>query len=119
VLVVDDDTDVREAIIATLENAGLTTKAASSGIDALSLLRDGTTPWAIGLDLVMPGMSGMEVIAAIRADAALTHLPVIIVTAMTVPPTYPAVQLIRKPFRAGELLEAVWPLVRGEVAAGQ
>ena len=81
ILVVDDDTDAREVLCAVLELEGYRTTAAAGGGEALDLLARIAPPALILLDLMMPGMSGLEVVAALRADAALASIPVVFVSA--------------------------------------
>src|SRR5688572_9904551 len=66
VLVVDDDSDTRDALEQILGDAGYPTLGVPSGEDALELLRSGMRPCVILVDLMMPGMDGWELIPAIR-----------------------------------------------------
>jgi CheY-like chemotaxis protein len=80
VLLVDDDADLRLAVAEALEERGYEVALAAGGQEALQRLRAGPRPCAVLLDLLMPGMDGAEFLAAMRADAALADLPVIILT---------------------------------------
>jgi len=80
ILIVEDDPDIAGLIVHYLQNAGHTTVRLSNGSDVLQQLRAEPADLLI-LDLMLPGMSGMAVCAAIRADTALSHLPVIMLTA--------------------------------------
>lgn len=87
VLVVDDNTLSQEILIATLEDAGATASAVSSGKAAIRAFEksDLNTFDAILMDLVMPGMDGFETTKAIRALSRVDALtiPIIAVTANT------------------------------------
>lgn len=87
VLVVDDNTLSQEILIATLEDAGATASAVSSGKAAIRAFEksDLNTFDAILMDLVMPGMDGFETAKAIRALSRVDALtiPIIAVTANT------------------------------------
>ena len=87
VLVVDDNTLSQEILIATLEDAGATASAVSSGKAAIRAFAksDLNTFDAILMDLVMPGMDGFETTKAIRALSRVDALtiPIIAVTANT------------------------------------
>lgn len=79
VLVIDDDPIMRELATARLAEAGYQTRSAANGEEGLSRLN------AEGADLVisdidMPGMSGFDVVKAIRSDRALAAIPVIVIT---------------------------------------
>lgn len=80
VLVVDDDEDIRIAIEMTLALRGYDVTSAGDGADALDLLHAGHAPSVILLDLRMPRMNGFEFLHALRADAALPRIPVIVLT---------------------------------------
>ena len=81
ILLVDDDAAERSHVSARLEEGGYVITAASSGSEGLSLLRDGQFD-AVVLDLVMPGMSGLEVLRAARSDERLALLPFVVLSAL-------------------------------------
>ena len=82
ILVVDDMPIFRDPIAAALRLAGYQTTAASNGLEALAAAR-ANRPDLILLDLAMPVMDGLTCLRAIRADAALANVPVILLTAMS------------------------------------
>ncbi len=81
ILLVDDDAAERSHVTARLEEGGYAVTAAASGSEGLALLRDGHFD-AVVLDLVMPGMSGLEVLRAARSDERLTLLPFVVLSAL-------------------------------------
>jgi CheY-like chemotaxis protein len=81
ILLVDDDSAERLHVTARLEAAGYTVTPAASGSEGLARLRDGRFD-AVVLDLVMPGLSGLEVLRAARTDEALGHLPFVVLSAL-------------------------------------
>jgi two-component system, cell cycle response regulator len=81
VLVVDDDGSNRLLAVRWLERVGIATCEAENGEDALRMLR--RAPESIGaviLDLMMPTMSGYELLEQVRADDTLRDVPVVILT---------------------------------------
>jgi DNA-binding response OmpR family regulator len=80
ILVVEDDPDIAELIVHYLQSAGHTTVRLSSGADVMRQLRAQAADLVV-LDLMLPGMNGMAVCDAIRADTATSHLPIIMLTA--------------------------------------
>ena len=80
VLVVDDDPSIRKLIIAALKRYHYEFLEASNGREALKLMRS-STPDVVVLDLMMPIASGWDVLQARMNDAALSRIPVIIVSA--------------------------------------
>jgi DNA-binding response OmpR family regulator len=66
VVVIDDDTDTLKLITLTIQKAGYRVQHATSGTEALQLL-DTVSPDAIILDLMMPRMSGLEVMRLLKA----------------------------------------------------
>jgi PAS domain S-box-containing protein len=86
VLVVDDEQGFRSLMVAGLEGAGYTARAASSGETALRQIAKGV-PRAVLCDLMMPGgMSGFELVARLRADSRTARVPVVVITARDVTP---------------------------------
>jgi CheY-like chemotaxis protein len=80
-LLVEDDFDVREALVETLRDRGYLVESASDGEQALQILRGGARPGLILLDLMMPRMSGSEFRMAQQVDPTLAHLPVVLLSA--------------------------------------
>jgi CheY-like chemotaxis protein len=83
ILVVDDDPKAVEVIAAFLPAPAYAVVRAYSGSEAISLARL-LRPDLILLDLLMPQMSGFEVVEALRRDASTAHIPVLVVTASQV-----------------------------------
>jgi CheY-like chemotaxis protein len=74
VLVVDDEEPIRNAVRYTLQEAGYTVLEAPDGCVGLDLLRASDAPLVILLDLMMPGMSGIELLRAVAADPTMNPL---------------------------------------------
>lgn len=82
VLVVDDDPDIREAMIEVLEENGHAATGAANGNEALAHLRAAPDqPCLILLDLMMPVMDGFEFLERVRANPATSHVPIVVLTA--------------------------------------
>ena len=80
-LIVDDFSTMRRIIRNLLKELEFTNAdEAEDGIAALAKLRGGNFDFVVS-DWNMPNMTGIELLKAIRADAALKHLPVLMVTA--------------------------------------
>jgi two-component system, OmpR family, phosphate regulon response regulator PhoB len=80
VLVVDDDPDVCDLVTYKLEQSGFDVRRASDGDAALREVA-GKVPDLVLLDIMMPGISGLEVLQRWRADTATAAMPVILLTA--------------------------------------
>jgi signal transduction histidine kinase/CheY-like chemotaxis protein len=85
VLVVDDMPDDRRLLVDMLQRSGYPVHAVSGGADALTWLAH-HTPSLVLLDLMMPAISGFDVLAHIRSDDRLAALPVIVITAKSLTP---------------------------------
>jgi CheY-like chemotaxis protein len=113
ILLVDDDAAERLHVTARLEEVGYEVTAASSGSEGLARLRDGQFD-AVVLDLVMPGLSGLEVLRAARTDERLASLPFVVLSALYITRSERAVlgpavaSVVRKgDATADELLQAL------------
>ena len=81
VLLIEDDLLERRRVAGQLEALGYDVTLAASGEEGLALLRDGHFD-AVVLDLVMPGMSGLEVLRAARSDERLADVPFVVLSAL-------------------------------------
>jgi DNA-binding response OmpR family regulator len=84
VLVVDDHRPVRALCRASLEEAGFRVLEAENGQEALASVQT-ERPDAILLDIMMPGISGWEVTAALLAERSADEIPIIFISARTEP----------------------------------
>ena len=80
VLVVEDDADIAALIVHYLQNAGHTAHRLASGADVMPYLAAHQVDLVI-LDLMLPGLGGMEVCRAMRHDRATNAIPIIMLTA--------------------------------------
>ncbi|WP_284246572.1 chemotaxis response regulator CheY [Thalassotalea insulae] len=81
VLVVDDFSTMRRIVKNLLRDLGFTNiQEADDGSTALPMLKEGDFDFVV-TDWNMPGMQGIDLLKAIRADASLAHIPVLMVTA--------------------------------------
>lgn len=81
ILIVDDNELNRDMLLRQLERQGHEVAAAADGPAALSMLRSSRFDILL-LDLMMPGMNGFEVLAAVKEDAALSCVAVILISAL-------------------------------------
>jgi two-component system alkaline phosphatase synthesis response regulator PhoP len=80
ILVIEDEEDIRELIRYNLEKDGYRVLTAHSGEDGLAIARK-SAPNLVLLDLMLPGIDGLEVCRQFKSDLALKMIPVVIVTA--------------------------------------
>jgi two-component system response regulator MprA len=83
VFVVDDDASLVESITDVLTDEGYRVEGFTDPEEALARLRAGGRPAALMLDLLMPGMSGDEFLAALAADGV--DVPVLLLSGLTEP----------------------------------
>jgi two-component system response regulator MprA len=79
ILVVDDERAVRESLRRALELEGYEVELAADGLEALERLRADVQPDAVVLDVLMPGLDGLEVCRRVRGDG--NKVPVLMLTA--------------------------------------
>lgn len=80
ILAVDDEVDLLELVKYTLTNYGYTVYCAESGESALEKVR-ATSPDLILLDLMLPGLDGLDVCRIVKNDHRTSHIPIIILSA--------------------------------------
>jgi two-component system alkaline phosphatase synthesis response regulator PhoP len=117
ILIVEDDRDIAHLIVHYLTNAGHETAVVGNGADGLAVLR-GAPAELVVLDRMLPGLDGLEVCRAMRADPALAAIPVIMLTARAeesdriVGLELGADDYVTKPFSPRELVARVAALLR-------
>jgi two-component system phosphate regulon response regulator PhoB len=122
ILVVDDEADILALVTYHLAKAGYRVSTASTGPEALRAARD-ERPALIVLDLMLPGMSGFEVLEQLRADGAMSTIAVLMLTARRDEPdrsrglSIGADDYLTKPFSPQELVLRVGAILR-RTAAG-
>jgi CheY-like chemotaxis protein len=110
ILVVDDDHDLRESLREILEEEGFETIGACNGQEAIDLLRSGgqPPPRVILLDIMMPVMTGRDVVDRLRRDAPFASTPVVFMTAFrTLVKTDEKTRVLYKPFSIDRVLSAI------------
>jgi chemosensory pili system protein ChpA (sensor histidine kinase/response regulator) len=80
VLLVEDDPDLRDALVELLEAEGFAVVTAADGIDAFEQLRGGLLPSVIVTDLNMPRMDGWQLRNELLADPALGDIPTVVMS---------------------------------------
>jgi len=80
ILIVDDEADVIDMLSINLRSAGFQVIAVEDGAAALAKVRS-ESPALIILDLMLPGMSGLEICKTLKGDISTRHIPIIMLTA--------------------------------------
>ena len=123
IMVVDDSATIRELIALNLGLEGYDVTTAEDGHDCLRLLEgvisgDEPSPDLMCLDVVMPGLDGVELTAKLKATPATQHIPILIVSAWAQRRDFELAQgagadgYLTKPFAPDELLAEVERLVQ-------
>jgi DNA-binding response OmpR family regulator len=118
ILIVDDDTDIRELVAFKLSRAGFSVHCASDGEAGLAAAEQ-LRPDLVLLDWMMPRLTGLEVCRRLRASPATAAIPVILLTAKAQEAdvqlgfTAGADDYVRKPFSNRELLSRVEAVLGG------
>ena len=117
ILVAEDDRDIAELISHYLKKAGWSAHVTAAGDEALAYIRNHPVDVVI-LDLMLPGMSGLDVCRALRADRTTASVPVIMLTARAEEADriqgleLGADDYVTKPFSPNELMARIRALVR-------
>ena len=109
VLVVEDDPSISKLLERVLARAGYETLLAHTGDAALALARE-RQPDVITLDLILPGRSGEETLAALKADPSTRDIPVIVISIRGDEPAatpLPIFASLRKPLDRDAVLDAI------------
>lgn len=112
VVIVDDDEDTRDTLASVLESSGYHVRTATSGRHALDTLAGmPVLPRLVLLDLLMPGMSGDDVIREMKRTPRLAGVPVVLFSGASDlgqrSATLAAAGWVRKPGNLEELLDLV------------
>jgi CheY-like chemotaxis protein len=110
VLVVDDEKDSRVLMAHYLEEFGCRVITATNGEEGIGAARE-HMPDLITLDLMMPGMTGWEVLKHLKEDRELRRIPVVVVSIVAAEGRgrlLGAVDLVTKPFEREDLLRVLW-----------
>jgi signal transduction histidine kinase/CheY-like chemotaxis protein len=116
ILVVDDDATVREVTTRFLTRAGFSVATAAGGREALKLARE-LRPAALTLDVMMPDLDGWTVLAALKGDPELAHIPVVLMSILDEKQrgyALGAVDYLVKPVNRGRLIGLLRGLCRGD-----
>lgn len=120
VLVVDDDPVIQMLLRVNFEMAGYTVHVASDGDEGLDRTRE-LRPSVVLLDVMMPKMTGLEAVAAMKADPEIASIPVIMLSAKAQEGdqetglSHGADDYVTKPFDPFELLDRVSKLLARKV----
>jgi CheY-like chemotaxis protein len=112
VLVVDDDPNLRQLVTLRLQKEGHQVRAADSAAEALTVVADRGAPDVVVLDVTMPGMTGLELLPAMRALDGCAELPAIFLSGRVEPHDVEAgralgATYLTKPFSAHALTKAI------------
>lgn len=81
ILIIEDDDDIRDALMSLLEDEGYDVRGAANGKEGLDVLATMERPCVILLDLMMPVMSGPEFLSHLREEDVVAPIPVVVVSA--------------------------------------
>ena len=118
VLVIEDEANIVESLSFLLRQAGFEVSVANDGPDALRMAAD-AVPDVVLLDLMLPTMTGYEVLTKLREADATSAVPVIVLTAKgqeevrDAAMAHGASRFITKPYGNGEIVDAVRSLCAG------
>ena len=85
VLLIDDQADYCRPLVRLFQLAGHDARSVQAGEEALKYLRAVDAPDIVLLDIMMPGMDGLEVLRQVRQDPRMAMTPVVIFTAVSDP----------------------------------
>ena len=117
ILVVEDDDDIRNAIVDLLETEGYITESAINGKDALDKLSQIDRPCLVLLDMMMPIMNGRQFLDTVMKDSRLAPIPILIVSAVADKTnTEGSVGFLKKPIDIDVVLNVVSQYCQSETS---
>jgi DNA-binding response OmpR family regulator len=126
ILIIEDDPDIADVLRYGLERAAFPTRIAADGETGLSASLDRSCPPAlILLDLLLPGMNGVEICRRLRREPSTVNTPIVMLTAKSSPADCAdalaagATDYITKPFVLREVIDRVTSLVKLTKEYGQ
>jgi CheY-like chemotaxis protein len=114
ILLAEDDLEIRDVVQDLLEEIGCDVIPARTGKQALDFLANDprSPPDMVILDLMMPLVTGWQVLEVIQRDPALARVPVVVLTAATQDRPSGVAALLQKPFQVDDLLETIQRLLQ-------
>ncbi len=125
ILVIDDSINVRRFLKLTLQKAGYRVEEAKDGQDALDKLMGGLSVQAVMCDIEMPRLDGFGFLARVKADPALSQLPVSMLTSRTgdkhrqLAMNLGASAYFSKPFKEQDVLQTLKQLIHRQPAGAK
>ncbi|HEY0095149.1 MAG TPA: response regulator, partial [Archangium sp.] len=112
VLIVDDEPDIANVLGELLGEEGLDVRVAHDGRQALAAMAE-KLPDLLITDLMMPRMDGHALIRGMRGNAALRHIPIVVMSAGLLDKSLlaPDLLFVPKPFELSEMIERVMELL--------
>jgi DNA-binding response OmpR family regulator len=117
ILIIEDEVDLTQLVVHYLTKEGYKTAVALDGLKGLKLARE-VQPYLVILDLMLPGLDGLEICKRLRGDSKTAHTPIIMLTAKgeeidkVIGLELGADDYITKPFSPKELVARVRALTR-------
>ena len=124
VLLVDDEAPIRDAAAEALRRAGLSVIQAANGREGLDRIKAGEADLVV-LDVIMPEMTGWDVLKAVRRDEKLANLPVVMLTILDSDGdvatgwSIGADYYLSKPFAPADLVDVVTRLLAAAETEGE
>jgi CheY-like chemotaxis protein len=120
IVIVEDERDTGEMFAEMLRLRGYQTHNAFGGSAALSLIAE-KEPDVILLDLMMPDISGLEIMEQLHQDQSLADIPIVIISAKTMPTDIQAglragaANYLTKPVSFTDLIQAIEPVLQSDL----
>jgi CheY-like chemotaxis protein len=124
ILIVDDDPSTRFVLRMILEREGYTIVEAGNGAAALDLIRPDPLPDIVMTDLMMPVMTGMQLIQRLRSEPRTASIPIVVVSsnpeaALKLQASGHVNAIVTKPFTASKLADRIRDIVNGPTTGPQ